>query len=262
MSYGIIRVQKFTSGSVKGIEIHNKREKNTSHSNPDIDFNKSENNYSLIDYDKNIDDKNKSYNKKIKERISELNFTRKVRKDAIVMCECLVTSDENFFNGISKDKQKEFFQKSYNWIKERYGEKNIISAIVHLDEKTPHMHIDFIPITKDNRLCAKDLFNKKTLFELHNDFYKEIGIEFNLSRGETREDKRRHLDVENFKIATKKEEIKNIIYNLSESKKDLKKQKKDLETEKNRLYNKIHSLRSLFNTLEGQERSLVDIRCY
>jgi len=175
------------------------------------------------------------------------------------MCELLVTSDPTFFETITENQQKEFFQKSYDWIKERYGEENIISANVHLDEKTPHMHVDFVPITKDNRLCAKDLFNRKTLFELHNDFYKDIGSKFNLERGETKEDKRRHLSVEDFKITTKKEEIKEIIYNLSESTKDLEKKKFNLEIEKDRLDNKIDVLKSSFKGLHDKDISLMDI---
>jgi len=201
MSYGIIRIQKFTRSGAKGIEIHDQRERKVSHSNKDIDFNKSESNYDLINSEKI------NYLSKIDEKINKLELKKAVRKDAIVMCQCLVTSDNEYFKRISKEKQEEYFKKSLEFIEKKYGKENIVSATVHLDEKTPHMHINFVPITQDKRLSAKDLFKRNDLVKLHDQFYKEVGKDFGLERGKNSETFVKHLETEDLKIQTKLNEF-------------------------------------------------------
>lgn len=202
MSYGIIRIEKYSKGSVKGIQIHDQREKDFSHSNLDIDFSKSDLNFDLINKG------NINYTKKVNEIIGQLNLKRAVRKDAIVMCQCLVTSNKSFFENMSFEDQKNFFQKSFNFIADRYGLENVISATLHLDEATPHLHINFVPVTSDGRLCAKDLFKKQDLFKLHDDFYifnKKNG--YGLERGESKNEFQKHLTTEEFKIKKQEEDL-------------------------------------------------------
>jgi len=191
-----------TSGTVKGIQIHDQREKEYSHTNSDIDFSKSHLNEDLCN------SKNINYNHEIKNKIKELNLTRAVRKDAIVMCQSLITSDKSFFDKLSSQEQKQFFKDSFEFMKETYDEKNIISANVHYDEKTPHMHVNFVPITKDGRLCAKDLFKRVDLIKLHDNFSKHCKEHgYDLERGESKGDLKKHLSVEEFKIKTKQVEL-------------------------------------------------------
>ena len=66
---------------------------------------------------------------------------------------------------------------------ERYGEENIIAAVVHNDESTLHMHLNLMPVTKDGRLCSKQLFDKPQLQKLQTDFYEEVGKKYGLERG-------------------------------------------------------------------------------
>lgn len=202
MSFGIIRITKYTSGSVKGIEIHDKKLK-TKFSKTDINTTKSEPNYIL--YAKNI-----SYKKQIKERLSQLPLKKNIRKDAIVLAQCMVTSDLSFFLNCDDNQRKSFFKDSFEFIKEVYDYKNIISATVHLDEKTPHMHVNFIPITNDNRLSAKTLLNRDHLRNLHDMFYKKVGKKYNLERG-IKGSTAKHIGVLTFKQKALKEEIKKLI---------------------------------------------------
>ena len=103
MSYGIIRIQKFTAGSCGGIEIHDKRIKEYSHTNKDIDWDRPHLNYDLhlqenlkLNQDF-ILNQNKSFRSFASERIKELNLTRAVRKDAIVMAQALFVAPMVFF---------------------------------------------------------------------------------------------------------------------------------------------------------------------
>ena len=202
MSFGIVRVQKMTSGSVKGIEIHDKREKDVSHTNQDIDFEKSNLNYDLHSNDQ-------SFQQVIKEKIKALKLPRAVRKDAIVMSQVLVTSDSDFFKNLSEDKQKAFFEDSYNFLAERYGKNNVISSTVHLDERTPHMHFNFVPITDDGRLSAKSILNRQDLISQQTDFYNSVGKNYGLERG-VQGGKKKHLEIAELKKQTAYKELQEI----------------------------------------------------
>lgn len=139
MSYAVLHMQKFKVSSLKGIQFHNQRERE-SKTNPDIDKSKTYLNYDLHNKT-NID-----YNEKVKEIIKESVITnRAIRKDAVLMCNFIMTSDKKFFDGLNDSERKRFFEKSYKFFKNRYGEEKIVSATVHLDEKTPHIHLSLVP---------------------------------------------------------------------------------------------------------------------
>lgn len=203
MSYGVVRVQKMTSGSVKGIEIHDKRKKDVSHTNSDIDWSKSQNNYDLHT------DQNSNFNQAVKKRIDSLELSRAVRKDAVVMAQVLVTSDKAFFDGMSEHQQKEFFKDSYDFLAKRYGLENIVSAVVHLDERTPHMHFNFVPVTEDKRLSAKSVLTKSALTEQQTAFYNQVGIKYGLERG-VQGGKKKHLEIAELKKQTAYGEIEQL----------------------------------------------------
>lgn len=196
MSIAIVRVQKMGVGSVKGIEIHDLREKEgISHTNKDIDFSLSNKNYDIHE------EQNQNFRAKIKSRISELNLKKAVRKDAVVLAQVLVTSDHDFFKKLNEEQTKQFFEESYDFLCERYGKNNIISAVVHLDEYTPHMHFNFVPVTKDGRLSAKSILTKQNLIEQQTAFHEEVGYRFMLSRGE-KGSKNKHIDLQELKSHT------------------------------------------------------------
>eukprot|EP00828_Plagiopyla_frontata_P014547 TRINITY_DN1905_c0_g1_i2.p1 TRINITY_DN1905_c0_g1~~TRINITY_DN1905_c0_g1_i2.p1 ORF type:complete len:208 (+),score=11.53 TRINITY_DN1905_c0_g1_i2:42-665(+) len=185
MSYSICRISKIKSSGVTGIQIHDRREKNVSHTNEDIDFKRSHENIDLLN-------QQEKFRTIIKDRINQLNLPRALRKDATVMTQCLITSDSAFFEKMTKEQQIEFFKKSYDFIKDRYGEKNMIAATIHFDEKTPHMHVNFVPVTENGRLSARDLFSPKQLRELQDDFNKYVKDKgYDLERGKL-DSKKKH----------------------------------------------------------------------
>jgi len=193
MSYAVIHVQKFKMNDVKGIQIHNQRESPNS-KNTDIQRDKSALNYDL----RNPEPVN--YNHKVKEIIKEgYTVDKAIRKDAVVMTGTLVTSDKEFFSTLSQAEQKKYFQDTYDYLKGRYGEKNIVAAVVHLDEKTPHMHVVSVPITEDGRLSTKTLFDRKALRELQSELPKLLQDNgFEVKRGELGSDKT-HVSPADFK---------------------------------------------------------------
>ena len=109
----------------------------------------------------------------------------------------ILGSDKEFFDGISPETQKHFFDDCTEFFSERYGKENVVSAVVHLDESTPHLHFNLMPVT-GGRLCAKELFNRTALRELQTDFYEIVGKKYGLKRGKEGSTAK-HLDTVAFK---------------------------------------------------------------
>lgn len=207
MSSGICNVQKYSSPhDIAGLQIHVKRERQHSNSNPDIDFSRSHDNYVLHD-----NCSGQSFNKCISEEIKARYTGKKaIRKDAVRMVSVLFTSDNEFFANNTLERQREYFQCCLEWSQKRWGKANIISAVVHMDERTPHMHVNFIPLTPDGRLSAKDCIGSgsKALQQLQDSFYKEVSFRFGLERGsradlDNGERPRRHQKVTEYKNSTR-----------------------------------------------------------
>jgi len=232
MSYAVIHMQKLKASGIRGIENHNERLK-TSHTNPDIDYERSHLNKDLLPKDE------RTYYMRIKERIEELNLSKAIRKDAVVACGFICTSDRAFFEGLSQTEKDGFFQASHNFLKERYAERNIISSKVHYDETTPHLHVYIVPVTGDGRLSAKSIFTPKELRSLQDDYPRHMRENgFDLQRGNP-DSERKHLDVEEYKVATRYEKLEQIKNQLNVEEKDienreeiLKQRKSNYESEK------------------------------
>ena len=183
-------MEKYHKQDVAPIEKENERDENYEASNPQIDSERTRNNYRFTPYF------GKTYTEFISGRIKELGLSP--RKDAVVMNSFVLGSDKTFFDGLAKIEQYNFFSDCYKFFAERYGEENIIAAVVHNDETTPHMHLNLMPITSDGRLCSKQLFDKPQLQQLQTDFYEEVGKKYGLKRGKEGSQKK-HLSTAEFK---------------------------------------------------------------
>ena len=183
-------MEKYHKQDIAPIEKENERDENYEASNPQIDSERTRNNYRFTPYF------GKTYTEFINGRIKELGLSP--RKDAVVMNSFVLGSDKTFFDGLAKVEQYNFFSDCYKFFAERYGEENIIAAVVHNDETTPHMHLNLMPITSDGRLCSKQLFDKPQLQKLQTDFYEEVGKKYGLQRGKEGS-QRKHLSTAEFK---------------------------------------------------------------
>ena len=183
-------MEKYHKQDVAPIEKENERDEKYEASNPQIDSERTKNNYRFTPYF------GKTYTEFINGRIKELGLSP--RKDAVVMNSFVLGSDKTFFDGLAKVERYNFFSDCYKFFAERYGEENIIAAVVHNDETTPHMHLNLMPVTKDGRLCSKQLFDKPQLQQLQTDFYEAVGKRWGLQRGKEGSQKK-HLSTAEFK---------------------------------------------------------------
>ena len=195
MAYAILRFAKRKGGAAKAIAAHNERTKEAYASNPDIDKSRTVQNYHLIA-------PRWSYGQEIQHRVSMAGC--RVRRDSVKFVDTLVTVSPEFVQAHEAE-MKEYFTRAFAFLKERVGEDNIISAVVHMDEKTPHMHLCFVPLTRDGRLSAKEILgNKKAMIRWQDDFYACMAERWpELERGTPAvETKRRHLPPQWYKKVT------------------------------------------------------------
>ena len=190
VGYAVVHMMKIKSGAVGGIQSHNNREHEPK-TNPDVDMSRSEDNYDLIPCD--------NYKRSIKEKLSNLvESSRAVRKDAVVVCNFIVTSDNETMDALGADRQREFFQDSVKWFSDRYGADRVLNATVHMDETTPHLNIGVMPITQDGRLSAKAIFTKTEMKAIQTEFARDVGEKYGLERG-VEGSERTHLSEARFK---------------------------------------------------------------
>ena len=216
MSYAIVRNEKLTRAEINGNGSHNDR-KAKNHSNKDIDPTRTHLNYYIK--------KNElTYTKEFDKYLKENNVQGHLRCNSIIMCQMIFTSDQAFFDKIGEEETKRYFDEFYKFIcnYKSLGEKNIISAVVHLDEGAPHMHLMFVPVvhTKDkdgkeiDKICARDFWKGRDSYRKLQDAYfnhvKSKG--FDLERGMFVEDtERKHYTVEEYKKITNYENTKKVL---------------------------------------------------
>lgn len=206
--YGILRFAKYKGPEIGHIEAHNERTKEKYASNPDVDTSKSSRNIHLIT-------PQRSYRAEAEKQIAEAGC--RTRSDSVRVVEALVTASPEFFKGKKRAEVKEYFDYALDFIKAHQNEKTIISAVVHMDEKTPHMHLCFVPLTEDGRLSAKDIVgNKKKLTWWQDEFWKHMVKKYPaLERGESAsETGRQHIPPRLYKEAIHLNSLKDRLMEL------------------------------------------------
>lgn len=115
---------------------------------------------------------------------ARLNTQDKIRKNAVLAIEYLVTASPEAMNNKSTDEQNNYFQGAIDWLKEKHGKENIAYIGVHRDEKTPHLYAYVVPLDTRGKLnCRSFLGGAKALNEMQTDFAEKVGKQHGLERG-------------------------------------------------------------------------------
>ena len=206
MSYSVFRIQGIkTTGDLVGISKHNKDR--VSHTNQDIDTSKSKDNIILIEcnnYNSKFNDivapMKQEHTERMKtmraDRIKTFNQNINSSKNDVAF-EMVFTSDNEFFDGLNRNDIKKWAEKSLDFVTKDLGieRRNILHAIVHMDEKTPHLHVVAVPLVKTyNKKQNKDVWsisrrqyiNGKSQLSKAQDIYNQRMNEsgYKLDRGE------------------------------------------------------------------------------
>ncbi len=219
MSFAIIRNTKYKRENLKGIYRHNER-RNKNYSNDNIDKEKSYLNYSLKSpkyrYDKEFDIMKEKYDLK-----------GQIKTVSNIACAYIITSDKQFFEEIGEEETKRYFETAYQFVAEykNLGEQYIMSAKVHMDEETPHMHLIFLPVvhTQDkkgndiDKLACSEFWKEKDSYRrLQDAFYQYMtSHNFKLERGVPKEETgREHIDIKEYKEITNFDKTKEKLQNM------------------------------------------------
>lgn len=219
MSYAIIRNTKYKRENLKGIYRHNER-RNKNYSNANIDKEKSYLNYSIkfpqYSYEKEFDLMREKY--KLKGQIKVVSN---------IACEYIITSDKEFFETIGEEETKRYFETAYQFVTQYkdLGEQYIMSAKVHMDEETPHMHLIFLPVVHttdkkgnaiDKLACSEFWKEKDSYRRLQDAFYQYMtSHNFELERGVPKEETgREHIDIKKYKEITNFDKTKEKLQNI------------------------------------------------
>ena len=223
MSYAIIRNINYKKNQLACAYRHNER-KNTNYKNKNINRQNSTKNYSL----KNV---YTSYQKAFNDIRNKYKLKGQIKKVSNVMCEVVVTSNKDFFESIGEEETRRYFESAYKFMAnyQNLGEEFIVSAKVHMDESTPHMHLVYIPVVHKtengkeiNKLsCSEYWKGKDSYSKFQDNFHKYITkCGFDLERGKSIDNK--HIPLEYLKTVTN--------YEVQELFKDSVNLEKEIET--------------------------------
>lgn len=159
--------------ALKASQIHNERLTDR-HSNPDID--RSDQNVVFF--------KTGNLLENVRERVADIQAgqKRKIRRDAPVAIEYMITASPEAMARLSKQEQEQYFAESLNFVEARHGTRNRLSAVLHLDETTPHLHVLVFP-EREGKLDAKSFFKLPALTAMQDEFAVKVGRQFGLERG-------------------------------------------------------------------------------
>ena len=176
--YAIMRFAKYKGPEISNIEAHNERTKEKYASNPDIDCSRSKYNFHLIE-------PAGRYRAEAESQIQAAGC--RTRTDSVRVVEAMFTATPEFFKGKKLPEVRRYFEESLRFFEQHQSRKTIIAAVVHMDEKTPHMHLSFVPLTTDGRLSAKEIVgNKKKLTWWQDKFWEHMVQKYpDLERGES-----------------------------------------------------------------------------
>ena len=176
--YAIMRFAKYKGPEISNIEAHNERTKEKYASNPDIDCSRSKYNFHLIE-------PAVRYRAEAENQIQAAGC--RTRTDSIRVVEVMFTATPEFFKGKKLPEVRRYFEEALHFFEQYQSRETIISAVVHMDEKTPHMHLSFVPLTADGRLSAKEIVgNKKKLTWWQDKYWEHMVQKYpDLERGES-----------------------------------------------------------------------------
>lgn len=231
MAFLVAHAEKFSIGACAGLGIHVDR-KSEEHSNKNIDNTLSSENVQLVEnYNNNL------YGA-VKDRIREGYAEKKaIRKDAVATVGVVCSASSEFFENKSKAESVQYFKDCKEFFENKVGKENIVCAKIHFDEKTPHMHLYFVPLTSDGRLSAKEVCNREFLRDMQRElplYLQEKGHD--VERG-LEDSTNEHISKKKYEINLQRAEIDKQIQKILEEEKKLKEKKEKLTLEEEKLYN-------------------------
>lgn len=132
----------------------------------------------------------------------------KTRSNSVLALDTIYTASPEFFQGKTNQQNDNFFKDCLKFHESRFG--HIVSAVIHYDETTPHLHVISVPLTKDNRLSARDVIgNKAKMSKTQDAFFEQVGRDYGLERGihMDGQEKKQHISAQEHELHEIKQQI-------------------------------------------------------
>lgn len=209
--------QKNKMTDIKGLELEQERKGKIT--NKEIDLSRTDLNYDLVKSDINL------YNR-IKNRVEAVRSVSRVQKNSVVDYSNIITIPRDEANKWGIEESKRYFKEVYNYFCNEFGKENIVSAKVHLDETSPHMHLHFVPISAEGKLQARKVMTPGRINKIHTEAPKYLrGKGFEIIRGQGKTEK--SLEIKKYKEKKIEENI-NVLENKINSLIKIEKELNDL----------------------------------
>lgn len=197
----VMRIEKRKRQDISGIQRENNR--TAAEYNNRVNREQSELNLPLIQSD--------NWTQDIRAEIERAGA--RTRSNSVIALDTLYTASPTFFEGKTQKQTEDFFRDCLQFHQRQFG--HIISAVIHYDETTPHLHVVSVPLTANGRLSAREIVgNKQNLSRLQDEFFEQVGRGYGLERG-TRSDgqeKRKHISAQEKRM----QELEQQVSDLSE----------------------------------------------
>lgn len=212
-------------------------------------------NRQLIDYPDGVSDRSAA----IQRRLDEAKLTRKIGSNQVRAIRINVSGTPEDMERIEREgRLDEWCADNLRYFRDTFGEENIVSAHLHMDEKTPHIHLTLVPIVEGERkrrkreeqakkryrkkpantvrLCADDIMTRLKL-KSYQDSYAVAMAKYGMQRGidgsEARHKSTQQYYRDTFKLANDlKAEVMDLQERQETAKAELKRTKKEIQTEK------------------------------
>lgn len=131
----------------------------------------------------------------------------RTRSNSVVALDTIYTASPQFFQGKTNAENDKFFEDCLRFHQQRFG--HVISAVIHYDETTAHMHVISVPLTRDGRLSARDVIGNRTqMRRTQTEFYEQVGRGYGLERGVQQDgpEKREHITAQEHRLREVRQE--------------------------------------------------------
>ena len=152
----------------------------------------------------------------------------RTRSNSVLALDTLYTASSEFFQGKTNEENDTFFRDCLKFHERHFG--HIISAVIHYDETTPHLHVISVPLTQDGRLSARDVIgNKAKMSKAQDEFFEQVGKGYGLARGI-------HMDGQEKKkhISAQEHELREIRQKIARGQEELEAVEHSVETARTR----------------------------
>lgn len=125
----------------------------------------------------------------------------KTRSNSVVALDAIYTASGDFFKDKSTEECNQYFQDCLQFHQRKFG--HVVSAVIHYDETTPHLHILSVPLTQDGRLSAREIIgNRANLSRMQTEFFEQVGKEHGLERGIQMDgqEKKQHISAQEHRL--------------------------------------------------------------